>query len=479
MVQKMWEYVCKNQMICSGDTVLMGCSGGADSVALLLALKELQEKCDFSLQAIHVEHGIRGEESKEDQRFVEALCKKWDIPLRVVCVEAKKYADDCHVGLEEAARVLRYEAFSKEAERLGGNVKLALAHHMEDNAETILFQLARGSGIAGLCGMPMVRREEHYTLIRPLLSNTREEIEDYLADRNQAFCVDSTNSDEGYSRNRIRRQILPQLALVNGKAVLHMNQSAMQLCQINDFLEKETERAYRLCFEKKECGYLDIPALSKLHPAIRTGVVRRCIFEMTGKRKDISLVHVQEVLSLLEKQTGSRVNLPYRLQVTVTYDKLCFETINEKSDQREAYAIDEALLLELKESGRTFVFSLGEQKETLSIRVEACNIAPEEIEKKAYTKILDYDKIREGFVIRNRRSGDYFIMNEKGNRKKLASFFIDEKIPARERKRMYLLAKGSEVIWLIGGRISENYKVTANTKYILIIEYHGGTKDGL
>ena len=479
MVQKMWEYVCKNYMICSGDTVLMGCSGGADSVALLLALKELQAKCDFSLQAIHVEHGIRGEESKEDQRFVEELCKKQDIPLRVVRVEAKKYADDCHVGLEEAARLLRYEAFSKEAERLGGNVKLALAHHMEDNAETILFQLARGSGIAGLCGMPMVRKEEHYTLIRPLLISSREEIEDYLAGKGQSFCVDSTNSDENYSRNRIRRQILPQLALVNSKAVLHMNQSAMQLCQINDYLETETERAYRLCFEKKECGYLDITALSKLHPAIRTGVVRRCIFEMTGKRKDISLVHVQEVLSLLEKQTGSRVNLPYRLQVTVTYDKLCFETINEKPEQREEYVIDEALLSELKETGRTFVIGLGEQKETLSIRVKDCNMALEEIEKKAYTKILDYDKIREGFVIRNRRSGDYFIMNINGNRKKLASFFIDEKIPSRDRDRMYLLAKGSEVIWLIGGRISENYKVTGNTKRILTIEYNGGATDGL
>lgn len=477
MVQKMWEYVCKYHMVCPKDNVLVGCSGGADSVALLLALKELQDKCGFSLSAIHIEHGIRGEESRRDQRFVEDLCKRQGIALTVVCVDAKTYAQDHRMGLEEAARILRYESFSAEAKKLGGNVKLALAHHLEDNAETVLFQLARGSGIAGLCGMPMVRREECYTLIRPLLSNSREEIEIYLADKNQSFCVDTTNSDESYSRNRIRGQILPQLALVNSKAVEHINQSAMQLGQISDYLEEETERAYSMCFEKKDCGYLDIYGLSKLHPAIRTGVVRKCIFEMTGKRKDISFVHVQEVLSLFGKQTGSRVNLPYRLKVTVTYDKLCFEIVNEELDRREEYVMDEALLSELKESGRTFAFGLGEKKETLSIRVDACNVAPEEIEKKAYTKILDYDKIREGFVIRTRKSGDYFIMNEKGNRKKLASFFIDEKIPSRERDQMYLLAKESEVIWLIGGRISENYKVTGNTKYILTIEYKGGAVD--
>ncbi len=479
MIQKMWEYACEYHMICQKDRVLAGCSGGADSVALLLALKELQENCDFSLSAVHVEHGIRGEESKNDQRFVEELCNKHDIPLTVVSVDAGKYAKEHHMGLEEAARHVRYEAFSTVAGTLGGNVKLALAHHLEDNAETILFQLARGSGIAGLCGIPMVRKEEHYTLIRPLLSIGREEIERYLADKKQSYCMDSTNLDESCSRNRIRGQIMPQLALVNSRAAEHINQSAMQLWQINDYLEKETENAYGRCFEKRECGYLDIQGLSGLHPAIRSGVVRRCIFEMTGKRKDISAVHVQDILRLPGKQTGTRVQLPYGLTVTVSYDQLCFDTKDHGFWEKEECVIDAALLSELEDSGRTHVVALGEHRETLSIRVERCDIALEEIAKKTYTKILDYDKIREGFVIRNRMPGDYFVINEKGNRKTLSNYLIDEKIPAKERDRMYLLARGDEVIWLIGGRISENYKITGNTKRILTIEYNGGIADGL
>lgn len=479
MIQKMWEYVCEHHMICQNDKVLAGCSGGADSVALLLALKELQVRCDFSLYAVHVEHGIRGEESKNDQRFVEELCKEHDIPLTVISVEAKKYAARCHIGIEEAARLLRYEAFSAAAEKLGENVKLALAHHLEDNAETVLFQLARGSGIAGLCGIPMVRKEENYTLIRPLLSNSREEIENYLAGKKQFFCVDSTNLDESYSRNRIRRRIIPQLSLVNSRAAEHINQSAMQLWQIYDYLEMETGNAYNLCFERRECGYLDIHALSKLHPAIRSGVVRKCIFEMTGKQKDISSVHVQDVLRLPGKQTGTRINLPYGLTVTVAYDKLCFDIAGNEYGKKAEYAIDEALLLKLAESKETYVTPLGEHGETLSISVERWDGGLEEIEKKTYTKILDYDKIKGGFVIRNRISGDYFVMNENGNRKKLADFFVDEKIPAKERDHMYLLAKGNEVIWLIGGRISENYKITGNTRRILTIEYNGGIADGL
>lgn len=479
MLQKMWDYMEQFHMIEEEDVVLVGCSGGADSVALMLALKELSQKIPFSMLVVHVEHGIRGEESILDQQFVENLCRAQEVPYETYCVDVKKYANEHHLGIEEAARKLRYDAFYNCSKAQNKPVKLALAHHLEDNAETILFQMARGSGIVGLCGMQSVRKEEAYTIIRPLLCVERAEIEEYLCQRNQAFCTDSTNSDISYSRNRIRKELLPQLEKVNSKAVAHINQSAKQLFTIYDYIRQNTDAAFKDCFyQERAVGYLAIDKIKELHPAIATEVVRKIIIKMSGRQKDILSVHVGDVIALCEKQTGSKLSLPYGLECQVEYERICFYHVA-KSKTQELYIEVGADVIEELLHKEEKTIALGKDQGLIRLTAQEATGNPEEIVKKTYTKILDYDKMKDGFVIRNRRSKDFFVINFAGNKKKLADYFVDEKIPQKDRDHKVLIARGQEIVWLIGGRIGANYKVTSDTKHYLIIEYVGGDEDGL
>ena len=233
MFQKILQYCKKEKLIEEGNYVLAGVSGGADSVCMLFMLLKLQKEIGFFLEAVHVEHGIRGAESEADAVFVESLCKEKELPLQSFHVQAVSYAKEQKLGLEEAARILRYDCYKKAAERMrlskeeNVKVKIALAHHADDNAETVLFQMLRGSGIDGLSGMkPKRNLSQGVDVIRPMLPVTRKEIEAFLESEKQSFCIDSTNEDIVYSRNKIRRVILPMLEEVNAKAVSHMNQSA-------------------------------------------------------------------------------------------------------------------------------------------------------------------------------------------------------------------------------------------------------------
>ena len=235
MIRRTKEYILENKMIKNHSTVLVALSGGADSVCLLLVLNEIKRQCadelDFALEAVHVEHGIRGAESREDARFASDLCERLNIPCHVHSVDVPQYAASHGLGLEEAARILRYEAFEEEAGRYPcktayaadqkqGNSRqavVAVAHHMEDNAETVLFQMLRGSGAKGLSGMHPVSVKNGVTYIRPLLSATRAQIEEYLKENGQAFVTDATNTDTAYSRNKLRHDVFPSLPLPLGR----------------------------------------------------------------------------------------------------------------------------------------------------------------------------------------------------------------------------------------------------------------------
>ena len=234
MFQKILHYCKKENLIQQGDCVLAGVSGGADSVCMLFVLLHLQKEMGFHLEAVHVEHGIRGEESVEDAVFVEQLCKEQGVPLQSFSVQAAEYASKYKIGLEEAARILRYDCYKKAAEKMQNfKVKVALAHHADDNAETVLFQMLRGSGVDGLSGMkPKRELKEGMDVIRPMLPVTRKEIERFLESEGQSFCIDSTNEDISYSRNKIRKVILPMLEEVNTKAISHINQSAQILREL-------------------------------------------------------------------------------------------------------------------------------------------------------------------------------------------------------------------------------------------------------
>ena len=221
------RYIDKNQLICPGDGVVVGLSGGPDSVFLLYALHTLQARMGFTLRAVHVHHGIRGAEADRDEAFSAELCAKLAVPFQVEHVAAPAYAAQHGLSLEEAARILRYEALEAARQQLtqAPAAWIAVAHHLDDQAETVLHNLVRGAGLRGLAGME--NRRNH--VIRPLLSIKREDILKWLEQNNIPYVTDSTNADPHYTRNRIRSTVLPELREINPEASAHIAHSAALL----------------------------------------------------------------------------------------------------------------------------------------------------------------------------------------------------------------------------------------------------------
>ncbi len=239
MVSRIHAFIRENEMIKPNDRVLVGVSGGPDSICLLFVLHMLQKEMDFALFAVHVNHGLRGREADRDQNFVEKLCEEYGIPLLCCFQEVRKKAKEEKLTLEEAGRLCRYEVFEREAKRYGCN-RIAVGHQ----AETMLFHLFRGTGLKGLAGMEP-RRDE---IIRPLLCVERREILEWLQEQGISWCEDSSNQEETYTRNRIRHTIMTcAKEQINGSTVRHMIQTASELSEIEHFLEEATTCAFRLC----------------------------------------------------------------------------------------------------------------------------------------------------------------------------------------------------------------------------------------
>lgn len=506
MQKKIQIFMEQYHMIENGDHVLAGVSGGADSVCLLRVLCELREWMGFSLSAVHVEHGIRGEESLSDAAFVRALCDTLDVPLLSFSVDAPGRAVERHQSLEEAARDLRYDCFYEACRQLGAN-RLAVAHHGDDCAETLLFHLSRGTGIRGLCGIVPVRKLEpvEATLIRPLLCLTRAEIENLLQEFGQDYRTDSTNLDENLSRNRIRSQVLPQLRQINSAAVPHMVRTAGYMEEVCAYLDAAAwEAGAHLIQYVPEAGHpqeirIRRSGFTELPGVLQKNLLQRLLGELAGSRKDITALHVEQVQALFAAQVGKRSDLPYQMQAEAGYEEVFLRRRNltglwkpsdeenhiENTDHtenrsgciRKRYQNDAGQ----ETAGAISVQALdvsggGQQFNGLEITAE---ILPfdgnfQQIPEKTYTKWFDYDKIKNTVQIRTRRPGDRIQVRSGGGHKKLKDYLIDSKIPQSQRDSLVLLADGKEIIWVVGMRISEAYKITQETKRILSVCVNGG-----
>ena len=477
MIDRIWEFQKKFNMIQPGDRIIAGVSGGADSVCLLLVLIELQKRCGFELKAVHVEHGIRGRESMEDAAFAKEFCESQGIACRIFHADAPGKARAEKKTLEEAARELRYQYFEQMREEEKGT-KIAVAHHGDDCAETMLFHLSRGTGLRGLCGIPPVRDR----IIRPLLCVTRNEIEDFLKSRGQTFCVDSTNAQLQYARNRIRNCVMPQLEQVNAQAVRHMLRTAWMLNDVCDYLEEAAFEAGKKGFilsyegdgqEERPWGIrMKKTVFAQMPEVLQTHLLHRLMGMAAGSRKDITSVHVENLRRLFRAGPGKELSLPAGLKAVSEYEYVwIFHEDAAKAKKQEAEPKETQL--ELSAPGEAF-FN-GDWR----IRLKLLDFDGDmkKIPEKTYTKWFDYDKIRSNILLRNRRPGDFFITDRRGGRKKIKDYFIDEKIPRSQRDSIWLLADGPHILWILGLRISEEYKVTQKTKRILEVCVDGGKKD--
>ena len=436
--------MAKHQMIHAGDKIVVGLSGGADSVCLLFLLQTLASSMDFSLKAVHINHQLR-KEADEEEAFVKKLCESHEIPCETVKVDARAYAETEGIGLEEAARWLRYQAFERYPE-----AKIALAHHEDDQAETVLFHLCRGSGMRGLGGMRPVRDR----FIRPLLCVNKEEILSFMEEKGLKYVTDESNFDVSFSRNKIRLSLLPLAEEVCENSKANIARSAELFREAEDYLACMVDQSCKELVKEDEKGYfIKKEKLQALHPYLRSALIYEVQAKACGRKKDLARSHVEEVLRLLESQSGRSASLKYGLKA--------------ETDQHNLWIS--------KEQPETFL-----KDETGQVSIEY-RVFPYEkfvnIPNKPYTKWFDYDKIKTCPVVRYRKKGDYFYCGEKA-KKKLQDYFVDEKISRFERDGILLIAEEDHILWIIGHRISSYYKVTEETKRILEISVLGRNEDG-
>ena len=457
---KVMEEIRKTGMLKDGDRVLAGVSGGADSVFLFFALLGAAETMELTLKVVHVHHGIRGSDADADAAFVEALCCRYGVACRVVRRDVPREAAEGGLTLEEAGRNARLAVFREEAERMGG-AKIALAHHRDDLAETVLFRAARGTGIRGLAAMRPISGDSG-EWIRPMLGITRREIEESLAGRGISWRTDATNEERDAARNRIRHDILPALkAYVNSGAGEHLARLAERAAEADDFIRSEAEKraaAYlsgngsRICVRS---GILQEPAV--IRAALLSMAAERAAEEVLEKAakvtgtpvRDLSFVHIAALEGLFGKAGSASLDLPGGLRAARTAEGIeLFKGAREIAERKER----------------------AESAENWRVTVERAAVPELPVPEKRYTKWIDYDKIKDTLVIRTRREGDFLTIDAAGHRKKLSDYFTDSKVPRSERERIALVADGSEIVWVVGMRLGYRFRVGPETKRVLKLQ---------
>lgn len=466
MIKKVLKYVEKNKMLHNNDKVVLGVSGGADSVCLLFVMLEIKPIYHLELYVVHVNHGIRGDEAKEDALYVEKLCRQYKIPHILVEEDIPSRARKEGISEEEAGRDARYEAFEKVFHDYGAD-KIAVAHNQNDSGETMLFNLFRGSGLKGLCGIPPTRGN----IIRPLLETSRRNIEEYLLSRKISYQTDKTNEMTDYTRNRIRLEVLPYIVEnINNNAIEHMVKTSVMIEEALAYIENNTKTSFSQLVKQQGDVYIcSVEELLKEDIVIQKQLVRMIIEKMAGKLKNITSNHIDMILELLENQVGKKINLPYDILVQRDYNDILFLYNDNKTSELVGFEYKSITIpgeQYIHQTNQKIEFSLIKYKKNLRIPQNGC------------TKWFDYDKIDNTVVIRTRKEGDYFSIDSKGSKKKLKSYFIDKKIPKEKRDSIPLLVDGNHIMWIMGYRTSEAYKIDENTKNVLVVKIYGGYKDG-
>lgn len=465
--EKILAAVQENRLVEPGDGVVVGVSGGPDSVCLLHVLHSLQEILKIRLYAVHINHMLRGGEADADEEYTVSLCSRLDIPLVTVRKDIAAMAASTGLSLEEAGRDVRYSEFRKHASAVGA-VKIAVAHNRNDQAETVMMNIIRGTGTAGLSGMEYKRDD----VIRPLLDVDRDEIERYCNEAGLSPRTDSSNLEQDFTRNRVRLGLFPYINEKFGASIVDSLCRLSQNASMDErFIDKCASEGFEKAVVERKVHLVsfDIGQLRDLDPAVRIRVLRIGITHVSGSTKGIGNVHYKALLELVDKgTTGSAAELPGGIRAVVSYDVIRIFSVKAANTGNSS---DEEYSVQLIIPGVTFVPALGSE-------MTASVIIPENIDKNNMVgynpnvQYFDYDKVKQGINIRNRRNGDIFKPLRSNGTKKLKEFFIDAKIPREDRSKIPMLAIGNEIIWIIGYKISDKFKVTENTRSVLKIEYN-------
>ncbi len=444
MKNKIIEFIKKQNLIEKNDNIVIGFSGGPDSVFLLHILNSIKKDYKLNIVAIHINHLIR-KEAKYDEEFSKKMAKELGIEFKVYEVDVPEYARINKLSVEDAGRRVRYEAFQKEALLMGANSKIAVAHHKDDLAETVIMNVMRGSGSNGLVGI----REKNNNVIRPILCTTKKELLKYLDENNIDYVVDETNEENDYRRNQIRNIVIPYIKdNFNENIASSIWNMSNIIKEEQEFIDEFTNNLNIIKNDGKNY-YLLKKDMSKLHKAIQRNVVFKIYEKLRGNRKDLSYNNVETILSLLHKKSATFEIQEYR--VYSHSDKIIF---SKKDDNKCSKKIE-------YEIGKTVNFSGYIIKSEL---VENKNL--KYTNKQSY---FDPKILKTKLELRTREEGDTINLN--GFSKKIKKEFIDKKIDKYKRDTIPILTSDQKVVWALGVRRSNLYNVTSELEKVVKISF--------
>lgn len=415
------DFINKNNLIKSGDKILVGLSGGADSVCLTHILLSLKESLNTEVFAAHVNHGIRGKEAERDENFVKDFAEKYKITLFVKHADVPNESRKRGISEELCGREIRYEFFDEIVRKYTIN-SIATAHNKNDNAETVLMNFIRGTSISGICGIPVKRGN----IIRPILGLSRDEIIQYIEENNLDYVTDSTNLAADYTRNKVRLNLIPQIqGEYNTNFINVAVKNAANLSMDRDLLEKLADDAEQRCIENNSIKLCDF---NKEHRALQRRILYRALTRITGT-SDVSSLYIDDIEKLILGQSGKRIDLPQNTEAVKEYDRL---VIREKDCSVKDFE---------------YHLTIGEQIRINEMGIDVVLIETSKADKYAFT-VPDGAEL----AIRNKRDGDYFFPEGMTGRKKIKNYFADEKIPQSERRKTGLLTVNGEIAYIIGKR---------------------------
>lgn len=451
LITKVISTIKKHYMLSGKEKILVGLSGGPDSVCLLYILNNLKDMFILDLHAVYIDHGLRPEEIPDEIEFCKKFCKRLSVPFISKVIDVKTYVKEHGLNKQEAARELRYRTFEETAYEVNAH-KIALGHTADDQLETFLMRFFRGSGPAGLSGIPPLRG----SIIRPLIETERKEIEEFLEKQKINYIIDSTNLKKDYLRNRVRYSFIPEIKKINP----HITQTVSRTMDILREEERYLDIIVTKTLMKMICRKTDsrielfLSPLEAMEKVILRRVLRKAI-DVTKGLRGMEFIHIEEMIDLIKyKRQGDRLYLPKGLRVIKDYSTVIITS--EIPQRLGTFVLNVPGEVVLKESGAMIIASIADKSGSYG---DGKIIAA-----------FDADKTGPVLTLRPRVNGDFFYPLGFGRRKKLQDFFVDEKVPRDERDSVPIVVSGNDIVWIAGYRGDERFKVSEQTREVLKLE---------